>query len=39
MDVEEVVKGKVEVVSWHLPGGTEETLKNPVRIISVLINI
>jgi hypothetical protein len=35
----EVVMAKVEVVSWHLPGGTEEIHKSPVRIDSVLINI
>jgi hypothetical protein len=35
----EVVMEKVEVVPWHLPGGTEETHKNPVRIVSLLVNV
>jgi hypothetical protein len=28
-----------KVLSWHLPGGTEETMKTSVRIVSLQVEI
>jgi hypothetical protein len=35
----EVVAASFEVLSWYLPGRTEEIHENPVRMVSILAKI